>query len=63
MLAKTELAAHDGSVTNFLTGPTAKVDVVFTRKDHQVMWSEVVLVCEIKADIRASYSQAFGQVK
>jgi len=63
MLAKTELTAHNCSVANFLTEPNAKVDVVFTRKGRQVMWSEMVLLCEIKADIKASYKQAFGQVK
>lgn len=62
MLAKTALQAHDTSKANGLTDPTAMPDFTFTRKGHLVVWSEVVLVCEVKKDLKGSYHRAFGQV-
>jgi serine/threonine protein kinase len=61
MLAKTELQAHDSSGANYLIAPIAKADFTFTKKHRHVVWSEVVLIGEIKRDVKKAYSSAFGQ--
>ncbi len=61
MLAKTELQAHDSSGANYLIAPVVKADFTFTRKRRHVVWSKVVLIGEIKKDVKKAYNNAFGQ--
>jgi hypothetical protein len=61
LLLHTKLTAHDTSKSG-LTDPNAKIDHTITRKGYLYLWPEIVLVSEVKKDIKREHNDAFGQV-